>query len=265
MGNRASRGIYRERPCQDVRLSRNSPGHSVQVFPLHPPLLGEVGWYPRSWILDTSPPHPPWQMAECPDKISKALWTPPPFLLVTHVLTRCILRPGGLSGADTQHAWLRATPPPRAVSGASVTPLPTVCSCGCSHVRVCVSECLMASASETPSELPHPAPMFLGLGAAQIAAFLWNPPQTLECFLLFFLQNLFPSWNQGISLRSRVGPRLGGGRRERESGRQRSQSRGLGLGGRHAFQLSFPQARGFTPSPDKQAALLGGLRSGCCR
>ena len=49
----------------------------------------------------------------CPDKISKALWTPPPFLLVTHVLTRCILRPGGLWGADTQHAWLRATPPPQ--------------------------------------------------------------------------------------------------------------------------------------------------------
>ncbi|XP_038530813.1 photoreceptor disk component PRCD isoform X1 [Canis lupus dingo] len=76
----------------------------------------------------------------------------------------------------------------------------------------------MASASETPSEPPHPTPMFLGLGAAQIAAFLRNPPQTHECFLLFFLQNLFPSWNQGISLRSRGAQRSRRGSRGQQVG-----------------------------------------------
>lgn len=56
--------------------------------------------------------------------------------------------------------WQMAESGPGRQGGASGTLLPTVCPCGCSHVRVCVSECLTDPRSEMPSGVP-PAPQEL--------------------------------------------------------------------------------------------------------
>ena len=79
--------------------------------------------------------------------ISKVLWTLPHFLLVAHVHTR--VHPEAWWARMCRHT--AESSPPGMQSGASVTPLSTVCLCGCSHVQSCTSQCLMASGSEIPS------------------------------------------------------------------------------------------------------------------
>lgn len=113
MGN--SRGTGRERkPCQGLRLSKNTSG------------FGSCLWTPHSWggwVVPREPDLGPVLMANgraSGQKISKVLWTLPPFLLVTQV--RAWLHPEAWWPTRARTAEGR---PPGRQSGASGTPLPT--------------------------------------------------------------------------------------------------------------------------------------------